>query len=151
MTDRLMALTEFTNYLGRYGSRVDAWPPAERDSALALLQDSNEAIQLLNAQTELDSTLGQLAMPEFPGLEKRILNQALPPKKLPALDRLIQWLIPHHTPGLWRPASAACLPLFFGILLSNYYSFGISEEQIADEAWSDELYILALNEYDQRL
>ena len=151
MTKKAMVLSEFVNLLDVHGSDIDAWPTSEKAAAQQLLKVSSEVQCLFDKQTELDRALEQIAVPEFTGLAQLICNQALPRRKLSIPEQLIEWLIPRRSPGLWRPALAACLPLIFGVMLGIYYSFGIGEDPLADEAWSDELYILALNAYDQSL
>ena len=49
----------------------------------------------------------------------------------------------------WRPALAACLPLVFGIVLGNYYSFGISSEVDEFDYWEDELAMIALTDISE--
>lgn len=151
MNDKAMNLNEFTELLDLYGSATEAWPPQRREAATRLLKVDQQARLLLQQQSQLDETLAQLPLPEFPGLEHRIIQQALPQRRPSPLDSFIEWLIPHRTPQLWRPVLASCLPLVFGILLGNYFSFGVSEQQLADDYWSDELYILALNDYNEGL
>jgi len=41
---------------------------------------------------------------------------------------------------------AACLPLVFGIVLGNFYSFGINSEIDELDYWDDELAFLALSD-----
>lgn len=140
-----MELGDFTSLLDRYGSSLEDWPEQEAESARRLLERDTAASAARARQRELETLIGDLPTPRFPGLEARIAAQALPPRGLTPLDRLLGFLLPEADGrALWRPAIAACLPLVMGIVLGNYLSFGIvAEEQISQE-WDDELMMLSL-------
>lgn len=141
-----MTLIEFERTLELFGSQPKAWPQDIRLACEALLRSSKDARQLLNEYSELDTLLSDIKSPSFSGLEQRILNQELPSQQS-WMDSFIRWLVPDgFNLQLWRPAAAACLPLFFGIVVGNFYSFGISEQDPALEYWDDELTLLSLND-----
>lgn len=148
-----LQISEFTDILDRWGDAPEAWPASAREACEQLLRESEEARQLLRQQRRLHEELGQMAVPAFPGLEARVLNQPLPPQRRPVLEALLQWLLPEHALGkqLWRPVLAACLPLVFGILVGNFFSFGVTAESPGFEYWDDELYVLSLNDYTENL
>jgi hypothetical protein len=100
---------------------------------------------------QLDRLLNQIEVPDFSGLESRVLNQSLPERQMPALDRFLDWLLPRENFGknIWRPATAACLPLVFGIVVGNYFSFGFNLESDGFSYWEDELTMLSLNDYSE--
>ena len=87
----------------------------------------------------------------FSGLEAKILGQSLPPRTPSLLEQLLEWLLPNSgfTLRLWQPVAAACLPLVFGIVLGNFYSFGVTFESDEMEYWEDELTMLSLNNYSE--
>ena len=90
-------------------------------------------------------------MPNFPGLESRILNQPLPERNRGLFEAAVNWLMPEGSLGnqVWRPAIAACIPLVFGIVLGNYFSFGIGVEDDGFQYWGDELAMLSLTDYPE--
>ena len=100
---------------------------------------------------ELEQQLDVLPVPIFEGLEAKILSQPLPPRTISPLDTLLDWLLPNSefTLRLWQPVAAACLPLAFGIVLGNFYSFGVTFESDEMEYWEDELTMLSLNNYSE--
>lgn len=156
-----MNLNEFGNILEEYGSDRQNWPKSVREHCDYLLAHTVEAEALLaqhqRRETALELVLEQakiqMVMPEFPGLEARVLNQTLPPQPRPLADRLIEWLLPANpfSSQLWRPLTAACLPLVFGIVVGNFFSFGVATETPGYEYWDDELYVLSLNDYTENL
>ena len=142
-----MTLDEFSLVLDTYGNNRDNWPVESLAACQSLLDSSNEARQLLESHNQLAGALDNLPTPEFPGLESRVLNQYLPPRLRSPVDRLMEWLLPEagSLANLWRPAMAACLPLVFGIVLGNYYSFGINDSNDFDN-WDDELLMIAFTD-----
>lgn len=147
----MMTLEEFTKIVAIYGSDTEAWPTVVRDDCKALIADSSEARTLIEQQRELDRLMNQIAAPEFPDLEARVLNQELPDRSGSAIDLLMDWLLPQNNFGnmLWRPAMIACLPLVFGILLGNFFSFGVFIAADEYEYWEDELTMLSLTDYSE--
>ena len=95
--------------------------------------------------------MDQLAVPGFPDLELKVLTQEPPARSESLSDRIVNWLLPERNfrKQLWRPAMAACLPLVFGILLGNYFSFGVFAEADEYEYWEDELTMLSLTDYSE--
>ena len=77
-----------------------------------------------------------------------MLRQPLPARTLALADRIVNWLIPGDSLlAWWRPAFAACLPLFFGIVLSGWFSFGVDAQDPGYAYWDQELYLLSLYDY----
>ncbi len=153
-----MTLDDLEQLLDRYGSQPGSWPTELRQTALVLISRSTDAQQLLDhysdSEHKLDRLLDLLAsqetVPEFPGLEVKVMHQQLPERSRPLIDSLLDWLLPKSGftgSKLWRPVVAACLPLLFGMLLSNVFSFGIDSNLNNIENWDDELYLLSLNDY----
>lgn len=148
-----MTLQEFSDILDRCGANPQMWPSQHSAACRDLLAANSQARVLLEEHELLSHALDQLQVPAMPALELRVLNQALPARTRSPLDRLIDWLLPANPASfqLWRPVVAACLPLVFGILVGNYFSFGVTEENQGFEFWDDELYVLSLNDYTENL
>jgi len=141
-------IERFRENIARLGADVEQWPGPERGEAGRLLDGSAEAQAVLRRQQEIETLLKELPAPPFNGLQDRVLNQGLPPRQASPLDRLLRWLIPEpgSTTGWWRPLTAACLPLVFGILVGNFFSFGIARQELTFAYWEDELAMLSLTE-----
>jgi hypothetical protein len=146
-----MTLDEFTHLVESHGVDSERWPDHLQHPGQDLLATSTEAQRLMTRHRQLAQQLDQLLVPEFPGLESRVLSQQLPSHKDALLDQLLAWLLPENPFGkqFWRPAMAACLPLVFGILVGNYFSFGVFIEDDSFEYWEDELAMLALDDYTE--
>ena len=147
-----MTLKDFKQTIESFGTDPAHWPIGKAALCEALLESSWQARLLLNEQSELDGFLQKLEAPNFIGLEKRVLNQNLPPRQPLLIDNIVDWLVPVQLGAqLWRPAIAACLPLVFGVLVGNFFSFGVSEPEIALEYWDDELALLSFNDFSSDL
>lgn len=148
-----MTLQKFSDILDHRGADAQAWPAAERAACHSLLEANPEARTLLREHQQLAQALDRLRVPAMPGLEARVLNQSLPVRTRSPVDLVLDWLLPAKPfgPQLWRPAMVACLPLVFGILVGNYFSFGVTTENQGFEYWDDELYVLSLNDYTENL
>lgn len=147
-----MTLKDFTEILDTFGSRPANWPDQHRSQWESFLASDAGAQQLFKQQQTLEDLLQKLEAPELPYLETRILNQELPPQQISIADKLIEWLLPSEFGiQLWRPTVAACLPLVFGILVGNYFSFGITEQDQQLEYWDDELALLSFNDFSSEL
>ena len=146
-----MTLEEFTSIIDLYGSESAHWPKSLRTECESFAANNIEARTLLNQQRQVDSIMGQLQVPRFPGLEARVLNQSLPERNRGFFEKAMRWLIPDESFGkqVWRPAVAACIPLVFGIVLGNYFSFGIGIEDDGFQYWGDELAMLSLTDYTE--
>ncbi len=144
-----MTLDEFTHILEVYGSDAEQWPGAQREACLHFTKVNAQAKAMLASYQQLDANLNAIAPPSFPGLEQRVLSQSLPSRQSGFLDSIISWLLPatDSWSNLWRPLTAACLPLVFGIVVGNFYSFGITIEDDGFQYWDDELLMLSFNEY----
>ncbi|MCH2324473.1 MAG: hypothetical protein MK317_07205 [Pseudomonadales bacterium] len=146
-----MKLGNFSQEIEIYGADSAMWPEDLREDLEAFLAKNESARSLLSEYSQLEQSLDKIAVPDFPGLETRVLNQALSPRQQSLFVSLISWLLPTENFGanLWRPALAACLPLVFGIVLGNYYSFGISSEVDEFDYWEDELAMIALTDISE--
>ena len=146
-----MTLEEFTRIIDMHGSESAHWPKRLRAECEAFVANNIEARSLLNQQWSVDELMEQLEVPNFPGLETRVLNQTLPERNRSFLDPIVDWLLPQGGYGqhLWRPAVAACLPLVFGIVLANYFSFGVGIENDGFQYWGDELAMLSLTDFTE--
>ncbi len=146
-----MKLEDFSNVLEVHGTDSANWPTDLRNDLEAFLSNNESARLLLEEYKQLERSLDDMAVPAFPNLEHKVLNQALPPRPQSLFDRLLSWIFPAENFGanLWRPMMAASLPLVFGIVLGNYYSFGINSEIDEYDYWDDELAMLALSDYSE--
>ena len=146
-----MKLGNFSQVIEIYGADSAMWPEDLREDLEAFLAKNESARSLLSEYSHLEQSLDKIAVPDFPGLETRVLNQSLSPRQQSLFVSLISWLLPTENFGanLWRPALAACLPLVFGIVLGNYYSFGISSEVDEFDYWEDELAMIALTDISE--
>jgi hypothetical protein len=67
------SLQRFRQIVESYGSRPQRWPEPEREAALALLEYSAEARELVQQQTGLDRVIGDFELPELPApLQRRL-------------------------------------------------------------------------------
>jgi len=148
-----MTIDKFNEILDQFGTDPDAWPSADRAACHTLLSTSAAARAALQQHEQLGHVLNQYTVPTFPGLESRVLHQFLPQQAKSVVDRVLDWMIPTQPLSLQflRPAMAACLPLVFGIVVGNFFSFGVSTENQGFEYWDDELYVLSLNDYTENL
>jgi len=146
-----MTLEEFTKIIDLHGSEPARWPKSLRAECESFVANNIEARTLLNQQWQLDEIMGQLEVPSFPSLETRVLNQPLPERNRSFFEEALSWLIPSKYSGkqVWRPALVACIPLAFGIVLGNYFSFGIGIEDDGFQYWDDELAMLSLTDYTE--
>lgn len=146
-----MTLQDFTRIIDLYGTESARWPKSLRGDCESFVANNVEARALLNQQWRVDEALAQLEVPSFPGLEARILNQSLPERNRNLFETVVSWLLPEGSFGrqVWRPAIAACIPLVFGIVLGNFFSFGIGVEDDGFQYWGDELAMLSLSDYTE--
>ncbi|MDD9890297.1 MAG: hypothetical protein OXU66_01500 [Gammaproteobacteria bacterium] len=143
----MKTLEEFIHLLEIHGADRNKWPDELRQDIESLLAEDESAFSIFNEYALLEHRLDEIVVPEFPNLEQRVLNQELPARAQSITDQLLNWLIPTEnlTMRLWRPAMAACLPLVFGIVLGNFYSFGVNSEIDELDYWDDELALLAMS------
>ncbi len=146
-----MTLDQLNEILNIYGGDDRRWPMESREQCLQLIATDPAAKSLLDQHQALDTQLKELPAPQFPGLEQRVLTQELPPRVPGLTDRLVNWLIPpgQSASKLFRPAFAACLPLLLGIVVGNFYSFGVDSANDGFQYWEDELMMLSFNEYNE--
>ena len=147
----MITLDEFSHLIKVHSSNLAAWPSDLQIAGEDFLATSEEARALMKDYLELEQQLDALPVPMFSGLEAKILGQSLPPRTPSLLEQLLEWLLPNSgfTLRLWQPVAAACLPLVFGIVLGNFYSFGVTFESDEMEYWEDELTMLSLNNYSE--
>lgn len=143
-----MTREQLSHLIAIHGGELANWPQQSRQQALRLLDSDTSARAMLEQQQAVEALLNQLPLPEFSGLEAKILNQTLPPRQPSLLERFLSWLLPDQglTLQWWRPAVAACLPLVFGVLVGNYFSFGVVVEDDGFQYWEDELSMLSLTD-----
>ena len=148
-----MTIEEFKKLVETYGTESGQWPESIREECLSFLASNVEAQSLLTQHQELNELMNQIEVPEFPSLQSRVLNQALPEQDRSLFDQILDWLLPANNFGkqIWRPAMVACLPLVFGIVIGNFFSFGIGMENDGFSYWEDELTMLSLNDYSENL
>lgn len=142
--------SEFIELLEIHGPDPAHWPEESVDAISQLLAENPEAIQALLQFQEMDSLLMAMPAPEFTGLEERIAGQSLAGQGSELIERIIHWLLPAGGfSSLWRPAMAACLPLFFGVMVGSYSNFGLSRDTDTELYWEDELAMLSLADYSE--
>lgn len=137
----------FAAIVEAYGSDPARWPTEERTVATNHCARHPEAQALLAEFQALDEMLNQFEVADLSVLQRNVLEQVARTSAGNVFDRLLDWLLPHSErlmAWLWRPALVACLPLVCGILLADYFSFGIEGVQNSRE---EELYLLSLNDY----
>ncbi len=146
-----MTLDQLNELLETYGCNENQWPTNVREQYQNLIARSPEAKALLEQHRALEEQLSSISVPEFAGLEQKVLHQTLPAREAGMLDRLVNWLIPaNETPGkLLRPAFAACLPLVLGIVVGNFYHFGYDSISDGFQYWDDELLMLSFSDYNE--
>jgi len=142
---------EFIQLIEEQGSDPKSWPTELRGQIDSLLANDPEAVSALTQYRELDSLLLSISAPDFSQLSDRVASQDLPARDISMLDAIMNWLFPYAGSGLvWRPALLACLPLVFGVVMSNYFTFGIGTDQL-QQNWDDELAMLSLSDYSENL
>ncbi|GJM13535.1 MAG: hypothetical protein DHS20C12_19380 [Pseudohongiella sp.] len=146
-----MTLEEFTRIVDLYGAESAHWPKELCTDCETFVANNIEARTLLKQQWQVDELMTQLEVPSFPGLETRVLNQSLPERSRSFFEEVISWLVPEENFGqqFWRPAVAACIPLVFGVVLGNFFSFGIGVEDDGFQYWDDELAMISLTDYTE--
>ena len=126
-----------------------------------LLPFTDEALDALlacAAKSEVESNIdSEVESARYKRIEARVLNQALPPKAtqsprevhvasvgfMRGIDALIDWLSPRQQRH-WRPIFAAACPLVLGIVIGNYFHFGLTPtSEPSFESWDDELVMLS--------
>ena len=127
-------------------------------------KDNNRKVPLRDK--DLDALIARAAASTMDGqddralyerIESRILNQSLPPQGaqtprkvlaasdgfMRSIDALIDWLNPQHQ-RLWRPIFAAACPLVLGIVIGNFFNFGLTPTSEPNfGSWDDELVMLS--------
>lgn len=139
-----MKIERFRQILNAYGTRDAHWPGDEREQALNLVRTDPKCAQLLEVHRELDDVLDGY-IPASATVSVESIIEGLPK---PAIERLINWLLPAMGRDLWRPAMASALPLLLGIFIgSSTLLDGLS---LVNEPWAmdwdEEIYLLALDD-----
>ncbi len=84
---------------------------------------------------------------------KRIFTGLLPGSPMAVFDKQLRAVFDKRLRAVWRPALAACLPLVIGILLGTGSTLNSPERLFInspqDNAWDEELYLLALTDQPQ--
>ena len=128
---------------------------------------SNEELTLVApvSDEELDALFARVASKKidsaiYSRVEARVLNQPLPPQSqrtvagapsfpsglTQGIDALIAWVSPQRQ-TLWQPVLAALCPLVLGIVIGNFFHFGVNATtEPSFESWDDELVMLSFND-----
>ena len=128
---------------------------------------SNEELTLVApvSDEELDALFARAASKKidsaiYSRVEARVLNQPLPPQSqrtvagapsfasglTQGIDALIDWVSPQRQ-TLWQPVLAALCPLVLGIVIGNFFHFGVNATtEPSFESWDDELVMLSFND-----
>ncbi|PCJ22467.1 MAG: hypothetical protein COA96_14395 [SAR86 cluster bacterium] len=149
----MITIKEFTQIVETHGTEPTHWPAELRGECSAFVANSAAARSLIHQQQKVENLLDQIIAPDFPTLESRVVNQLLPKHTGSVFDQILNWLLPQNGLGknIWRPAMVACLPLMFGIVIGNFYSFGVDLGNDGFAYWDDELIMLSLNDYTENL
>ena len=122
-----------------------------------LLPFTDEALDALLAHAAESNMESEVESARYKRIEARVLNQALPPHVtqsprevhaasvgfMRGIDALIDWLSPPQQRH-WRPIFAAACPLVLGIVIGNYFHFGLTPtSEPSFESWDDELVMLS--------
>ena len=124
-------IQRFEQLLQSYGAKADRWPTAERDAALALVQESSDARCLFDEAVQLDGILDLAASPKpSAALAARIGGAA---EHAPAWR---EWLAGNAVEiwpfaGQWRAAAILASSMFLGLVLGAVTPPVLAEE---DEA-----------------
>jgi hypothetical protein len=128
---------------------------------------SNEELTLVApvSDEELDALFARASSKQidsdiYSRVEARVLNQTLPSQSqltvagapsftsglTQGIDALIDWVSPRRQ-TLWQPVLAASCPLVLGIVIGNFFHFGVSATtEPSFESWDDELVMLSFND-----
>jgi len=147
----MMKIEELTRIFENYGASPEGWPANKKIQIEELLRNEQKAKILKQEFYDLEKSLNQVYVPDFAELEQHILKQDLPQRNIDFFDKLLAWLLPtgRGYENLWKPAIAVCLPIMFGIILGNYYTFGVNIILDEDEFWEDQLIMLALYDHSE--
>ncbi|EIJ42902.1 hypothetical protein BegalDRAFT_2036 [Beggiatoa alba B18LD] len=168
MSNQAMTIERFAQRLAAYGANLERWAITERQAARELLENSQQAKDLLIDAQRLDKVLDQLPdCPLPPLLSQRILQeiQQTPQENLAITPRAIvhvatpsrktdwsnvtsAWVEKFlwgnsPTQHFWRPAFALVLPLVVGIWLGSQVQTeqqinSTSNEQVLEQIVYDE-------------
>ena len=128
---------------------------------------SNEELTLVApvSDEELDALFARAASKKidsaiYSRVEAHVLDQPLPPQSqltvagapsfasglTRGIDALIDWVSPQRQ-TLWQPVLAALCPLVLGIVIGNFFHFGVNATtEPSFESWDDELVMLSFND-----
>ena len=108
----MMPIEEFRRLLDVHGGDLQRWPEAKRAEMEALIADSVDARAYLAEARVLDDALDGFEVPAV-DLSQRVLD-ALPQSRV---EKLLAWLLPPAPQLWWRPAMAAMMPVFLGVMI----------------------------------
>ncbi len=108
----MMPIEEFRRLLDVYGSDVQRWPEEQRAAMEALLANSVDAQAQLREARALDDALDAFSVPAV-DLSQRVF-EAIPVSRV---EKLLAWLLPPAPQLWWRPAMAAMMPVFLGVMI----------------------------------
>ena len=136
-----MDASRFSALADCYGSDPDRWPPAERDAALRLLEQSAAARELLQRQAQLDRLFAGVAPPPAPSpqLRRAILAAAPPQRRVESSWFAAIWA---ELGGARRAGPMLAAGLALGVVLTPLAAPPdvAPIEEGEDYAWNDEDY-----------
>ena len=125
----------------------------ELTSVVPVSDEELDALFARAASNKIDSAI-------YSRVEARVLNQPLPPQSqstvpgtpsfarglTQSIDALIDWVSPRGQ-TLWQPVLAASCSLVLGIVIGNFFHFGVNATtEPSFESWDDELVMLSFND-----
>ncbi|MEO1078603.1 MAG: hypothetical protein AAFY29_03540 [Pseudomonadota bacterium] len=124
----MMPIEEFRGLLDVYGGDVQRWPETKRAEMEAMIASNADALSYLTEARALDAALDAFDVPAV-DLSQRVLD-ALP---MSPVEKLLAWLLPPAPQQWWRPAMAAMMPVFLGVMIGFGGSAGETTDWDAQE------------------
>jgi hypothetical protein len=115
--EKKLDLRRFRTIVDAYGTDSRKWPEEERDAALLLINDSSEALEIIEKAKQLDLLLDEVPMMEPSSALKLAVAEI--PIKAPSMaskqDALFwQKILPLG--AMWKTAMAAALAMVLGVV-----------------------------------
>ncbi len=135
-----------------YGGDPLRWPQAERDEALAMLEQSDALESLLEDARRLDAVLDEIIPADAPtrALRSRILRIAKQTSGHTLIEGFLDWLLDGAPRDrVLRPAMASLLPLLLGFALGVAAPENGVDEVLAQNELADEVARLAFIDTEQ--